>query len=204
MGSFVEVVDNVPVISFCNGITVSKVPLDIVAEGLVKLLDDAGQIPSGFGTWAGCLVVLDKGVAEILPTIDGASRERLELVEGVATHHDREVGSHDVVVVARSSDGDGVDAQPRLGVRLTIILFDHGWLEGGGPLDDPEPTGEGGEAVEVVAAFVVAVWSSRRVVTPAAIVLVVGIGDTMFLVVLAMSLALAVTVVDAQTQILSV
>ena len=37
-------------------------------------------------------------------------------VEGVATHHDREVGSHDVVVAAGSSDGDGVGAQPRLGV----------------------------------------------------------------------------------------
>ena len=50
---------------------------------------------------------------------------------------------------------------------------------------------------------------SRRVIAPAATVLVVGIGDAVFLVVLATSLALggvalAVTVVDARTKILSV
>src|SRR6185295_11302809 len=98
MEAFVEVVDNIPVINLCNGITVSKVPLDVVAEGLIRLLDDACQIPSGFGTQAGCLVVLDEGTAEILPTIDGASRECLEPVEGVATNHYREVGGHDVIV----------------------------------------------------------------------------------------------------------
>ena len=111
-----EVVDNVPVINLHNGITVSKVPLDVVAEGLVRLLDDAGQIPSGFGTRAGCLVVLDEGIAEILPSFDGTGRERLEPVEGVATHHDREVGSLDVVVATRSSYGVGVGVQSRLGV----------------------------------------------------------------------------------------
>ena len=89
---------------------VSEVPLDVVAEGLVRLLDNACQIPSCFGTRAGCLVVLDEGTTEILPTVDGASRESLEPVEGVATHHDREVGNHDVVVTASSSDGDGVGA----------------------------------------------------------------------------------------------
>ena len=78
--------------------------------------DDAGQIPSGFGTRAGCLVVLDEGVAEILPAVDGAGRERFEPVEGVATYHDREVGGHDVVVAACSPDSDGVGAQPYLGV----------------------------------------------------------------------------------------
>ena len=105
-----EVVDDIPVINLCNSITVSEVPLDVVSEGLVRLLDDAGQIPSGFGTRAGCLVVLDEGIAKILPSFDGTGRERLEPVEGVATHHDRELGSHDVVVAACHSDGDGVGA----------------------------------------------------------------------------------------------
>ena len=41
MEAFVEVVDNVPVINLCNCIMVSKVPLDVIAEGLVGLLDDA-------------------------------------------------------------------------------------------------------------------------------------------------------------------
>ena len=95
-----EVVENVSVINFRNGITVSEVPFDVVTEGLVGLLDDAGQIPSGFGTRAGCLVVLDEGAAEVLPVVDGASRERLEPVEGVTTHHNREVGVHDVIVPA--------------------------------------------------------------------------------------------------------
>ena len=103
-----EVVDNVPIINLRNGITVSEVPLDVVMEGLVRLLDDVGQIPSGFGTRAGCLVVLDKGAAEIMPAVDGAGREPFEPVEGMATHHDREVGNHDVVVTTSSSDGDGV------------------------------------------------------------------------------------------------
>ena len=63
MEALVEVVDNIPVINLHNGIMVSEVPPNIVAEGLVRLLDDAGQIPSGFGTRAGCLVVLDEGTA---------------------------------------------------------------------------------------------------------------------------------------------
>ena len=68
---------------------VSEVPLDVVAEGLVRLLLDAGQIPSGFGSRAGCLVVLDEGIAEILPAVDGAGRERFEPVESLGAHHDR-------------------------------------------------------------------------------------------------------------------
>ena len=61
------------------------------------MLGDAGQIPSGFGTRAGCLVVLDEGAAEILSAVDGANRERFEPVEGVTTHHDREVGDNDIM-----------------------------------------------------------------------------------------------------------
>ena len=155
------------------------------------------------------MVVLDEGVAEILPAVDGTSRERFEPVESLGTHHDREVGVHDVIVAARSSDDDGVGAQPRLGVQLAVVLLDPGRLEGGGPLDGPEPTGEGGEAVEVVAGFVVATRSLRRVVAPAAVVLVVGVRDVVFLVVLVTSLllggvALAVMVVDARVQVLLV
>ena len=127
----------------------------------------------------------------------------------MGTHHDREVGGHDVVVAARSSNGDGVGAQPRLGIRLTVVLLDPGRLEGGGPLDGPELTGEGGEAVEVVARVVVAAGTSWKVVAPAAAVLVVDVGVIVFLVVLATSLslggiALAVTVVDALPQVLLV
>ena len=196
--------DDVPVISFRNGVTVSKVPLDVVAEGLVRLLHNTGQIPSGLGTRARCQVVLDEGIAEILRAIDGTSEKRLEPIESLGAHHDWEVGGHDVVVAARSSDSNGVSAQPRLGVRLAIILLDPDRPEGGGPLDGPEPTGEGGEAVEVVAGLVVAAGSSWMVVAPEAVVLVVGIGVAVFLVVLAMSLALggvalALTVVDALT-----
>ena len=110
-----EVVDNIPIINLRNSIMVSEVPLDVVAEGLVWLLDDAGQIPSGFGTRAGCLVVLDEGAAKILPAVDGAGRERFEPVEGVVTYHDREVGGHDVVVAARRSNDDGVGVEPFLG-----------------------------------------------------------------------------------------
>ena len=89
MEAFIEVVDDVPVISFHNSITVSKVPLDVVTEGLARLLFDAGQIPSGFGTRARCLVVLDEGGAEVLPAVDRAGRKGFQLVESLATHHDR-------------------------------------------------------------------------------------------------------------------
>ena len=109
----------------------------------------------------------------------------------MATHHDREVGGHDVVVAAGSSDGDGVGAQPHLGIQLAVILLDPGRLEGGGPLDGPEPTGEGGEAVEVVAGFVVAAGSSWMVVVLATSLTLGGV-------------VLAVMVVDALTQILLV
>ena len=206
MEAFIEVVDNVPIISFRNGITVSKVPLDVVAEGLVRLLFDAGQIPSGFGTRAGCLVVLDEGVAEILLAIDGASGECFELVESLGTHHDREVGSHDVVVTASSSNGDGVGAQPCFGIRLAIVLLDPGGLEGSRPLNGPEPAGEGGEAVEVVVGVVVAARTSWEVVALVTMVLVVEVGAAVFLIVLAMSLpfggvTLTLTIVDELAQV---
>ena len=72
-----------------------------------------------------------------------------------------------------------------------------------------KPVGEGREAVEVVAGFVVATRSSWRVVASAATVLVVGVRDAVFLVVLATSLAFGsvmfvVTVVDARAQVLFV
>jgi hypothetical protein len=108
--AFIEVVDDVPIISFRNGITVSKIPFDVVTEGLVRLLHDTSQIPSGFGTRARCLVVLDEGVAEILSAVDGAGGKRFEPVERLGTHLDREVGGHDVIVAARSSDSDGLGA----------------------------------------------------------------------------------------------
>ena len=53
MEAFMDVVDDIPIINLRNGITVSEVPLDVVAEGLVRLLDDTCQIPSDFGTRAG-------------------------------------------------------------------------------------------------------------------------------------------------------
>ena len=80
-----EVVDHIPVISLRNRVMVSKVPFDVVMQGLGGKLRDGAQIPSGFGTRAGCLVVLDEGIAEILPAIDGASGERFEPVESLGT-----------------------------------------------------------------------------------------------------------------------
>ena len=89
------------------------------------------------------------------------------------------------------------------------MYFDAGWLEGGGPLDGPKPVGESREAIEVVAGFVVTRRMAGRVVASAAAVQVVGVRDTVFLVVLAMSLvfssvAFVMTVVDAWVQILLV
>ena len=75
MEALVEVIDHVPVINFHNCITVSKVPFDVITQGLGRLLRDAAQIPSGFGARAGCLVVLDEGGAEVLPAIDQAGRK---------------------------------------------------------------------------------------------------------------------------------
>ena len=123
-GAFMEMVDDVPVINLHNGITVSELPLDVVTEGLVGLLDDTAQIPFGFGTQARCLVVLDEDPAEVLPAVDGAGWEHLEPVESLVAHHDQEVGRHDVVVAVCSSNGEGVDAQPHLGVRHAVVLLD--------------------------------------------------------------------------------
>jgi len=207
--AFIEVMDDIPIISFRNGITVSKVPLDVVTKGLVRLLHNTGRIPSGLGTRARCLVVLDEGAAEILPTVDGASWKCFEPVESLGTHHDREVDGHDVVVSEGSWNGNGVGAQPRHGIRLAVVLLDPGRLEGGGPVDGPEPTREGGEDVEVIARVVVAARTSRPVVTPATAVLVVDVEVAVFLVVLAASLllgsvALVVTIVDALAHVLLV
>ena len=83
-----EVVDNIPVINLRNGITVSEVPLDVVVEGFIGLFDDAGQIPSGFGTRAGCLVVLDEGVAKILPAVNepaGSTSSQLRAWQPIMT-----------------------------------------------------------------------------------------------------------------------
>ena len=195
-----EVVDNIPIISLRNGISVSKVPLDEVAEGLVRLLFDAGQIPYGFGARAGCLVVLDEGSAEVLPVIDRADRKRLEPVLCLPAHHHREVCRHDVIVAVRCSDGDGVGTQPCLGVGLTIKLFDADRLEGRGPLDGSQPIGEGGEAVQVVRQVVVIVVGS-------AIAIVADVVRCTVLVVVAATsfplgvVPLAMAVIDAGSQI---
>ena len=150
MEALVEVVDHVPVINFHNCVMVSKVPFDVVTQGLGGSLRNAAQIPSAFGARAGCLVVLDEGGAEVLPAIDRAGRKRLEPVLCLPAHHHREVCCHDVVVAVRCSDGDGVGAQPFLGVGLSIELFDADRLEVRGPLDGSQPVGEGGEAVQVI------------------------------------------------------
>ena len=105
-------------------------------------------------------------------------------ISGVTTHHDREVGGHDVVVAVHRSDGDGVGAQPRLGVGLAIKFLDADRLEGRGPLDGSQPVGEGREAIEVV----------RRVLVVAArlmiAVVAVGAGYAVLLIVAATSLPL--------------
>jgi hypothetical protein len=67
----VEVVDDVPIINLRNHVTVSEVPLVVVAEGFIGLLGDTVLIPSGFGTRAGRLEVIDEGGAKILQAIDG-------------------------------------------------------------------------------------------------------------------------------------
>ena len=99
-----KVVDDVPIINLNNSIMVNEVTLDVVTEGLARLLRDAVQIPSSFGTWASYLVVLDEGGAEVLPAVDGASREHL------AAHHHGEVGCHDVIVAAGRAYCDRVGA----------------------------------------------------------------------------------------------
>ena len=119
-----EVVDRIPVINFRNCVTVSKVPFDVIMQGLRRSWRDAAQIPSGFGAWAGCLIVLDEGGAEVLPAIDRAGRKRLEPVLCLPAHHHREVCRHDVIVAVRCLDSDGVGAQPCLGVGLAIKLLD--------------------------------------------------------------------------------
>ena len=191
-----EVVDHIPIINLHNRVTVRKVPLDVVAQGLRGKLHDTAQIPSGFGTRAGCLVVLDEGGAEVLPAINLADRKGFQPVESLADHHDREVRHHDVVVAVGSSNGDGVGAQPCLGVGFAIEFLDADRLEGRGPLDGSQPIGQGGEAVEVV----------RRVLVVAArlaiVVVAVGARCAVFLVIAAMSLPfgiipLVMTVVDA-------
>ena len=93
-----EVVDHIHVINLCNRVTVSKVPLDVVAQGLRGKLGDTG------------LVVLDEGGAEVLPVVDRAGRKSFEPIESLTAHHHREVRHHDAVVVVGSSDSDGVRA----------------------------------------------------------------------------------------------
>jgi hypothetical protein len=68
--------------------------------------------------------VVDKGGAEILPAVDGASSKSLEPVEHLADHHHRDVGRHDVVVAVGSSDDDGARVQPCLQVGVAVELVD--------------------------------------------------------------------------------
>ena len=188
--------DHVPVINFHNCVMVSEVPLDVITQRLSRLLSDAGQIPSSLGAQACCLVVLDEGSAKALPAVDRAGKEGFQPIEGLATHHDREVGRHDVVVAISSSNGDGVGAQPCLRIEFVVELLDADQLEGPGPLDGSQPVGEGGEAVEVVGRVLVV--RSRLVVT----VVAVDAGCTVLFVVATTSFPLgrisfAVSVVDA-------
>ena len=120
----------------------------------------------------------------------------------MAAHHHWEVCRHDVVVAVRCSDGDGVGAQPCLGVGLAIKLFDANRHEGRGPLDGSQPIGEGREAVQVVRQVVVFVAGSTIVVVA------VGARCTFFLVIVATSFPLDVvpftmTVVDARSKVIA-
>jgi hypothetical protein len=155
MEALVKVVDHIPVINLRNHVTVSKVPFDIVTQGLRGKLRDAAQIPSGFGTRAGCLVVPDEGRAEILPAVDRAGGKEFKPFEHLAAHHHWEVHRHDVVVAVGGSDGDGVGARPSLGVGFAIKFLDADRRDGRGPLDGSQPVEEGGEAFEVVRRVVV-------------------------------------------------
>ena len=170
---------------------------------ILTLLRDTAQIPSGFGTRASCLVVLDKGGEEVLLAVDRADKKSFEPVESLAAHHDWKVGCHDVVVAVGSSDGDGVGAQPHLGVELAIEFLDADRLEGRGPLNGSQPIGECGEAIKDV---------SRVVVIPARLmiaVVAVGVGYAVLLVVVTASLPLggiplAMAVVDEGSKIAAV
>jgi hypothetical protein len=146
---------------------------------------------------------LDEGGAEILPAIDRASKKGFQPVERLVAHHHREVRHHDVVVAVGSSNGDGVGAQPCLGVGFAIEFLDADWLEGRGPLDGSQPVGEGREAVEVVCRVVVV--AARWMIA----VVAIGAGYTVLLAVAATSLPLgviplAMTVVDAGPKITTV
>ena len=141
---------------------------------------------------------MDEGGAEVLPAVDRAGRKGFEPVLCLAAHQHRKVRRHDVVVAVRGPNGDGVGAQPRLGIRLAIEFFDTDRLEGRGPLDGSQPVGKGREAVEVI----------RRVVVIAArstiAIAMVGARCIMLLVVAAAtlllgSIPLAVPVVDARS-----
>ena len=196
METLVKVVDNILVINLRNCITVSEVPFNVVAQGLGRLLGDAGQIPSGLGTRTRRLEVLDEGGAKILPAVDRAGGESFQPVKSLETHHYQEVRRQDVVVAVGSSNGDGVGARPCLGIGLTVELLDADRLEGRGPLDGSQPIGEGVEAVEVI---------SRVIVVLAGLMIVVvaiGARCTMLLVIAATLFPLGVvpltmTVVDA-------
>jgi hypothetical protein len=71
--ALVEVVDDIPFIVLHNRVRVSEVLL-VVVEGLIGLLGDTAKIPSSLGVRTGCLEVVGKGGAEILPAVDGAGR----------------------------------------------------------------------------------------------------------------------------------
>jgi hypothetical protein len=95
------------------------------------VLGNTAQIPSSFGTQIGCLEVVDKGGAEILPVVDGAGSNSFEPVQHLVTHHHREVGRHDVAVAVDSSYRDGVGVDPSCGVGVAVELIDVDGLERG-------------------------------------------------------------------------
>jgi hypothetical protein len=143
---------------------------------------------------------LDEGGTEVLPAVDRAGRKGFEPVLCLTAHHHREVGRHDVIVAVRGSNGDGIVAQPRLGVGFAVKLLDVDRLEGRGPLDGSQPVGESGESVEVIRQVVVVVAGSTIAVVA------VGARCAMLLVVAATSFPLsivpfAMTVVDVGLKI---
>ena len=115
------------------------------------------------------------------------------------THHG-EVGCHDAIIAVGCAYGDGVGAQPCLGVELAIELFDADRLEGRGPLDGSQPVGEGREAVQVVRQVVVVVAGSAIAVVADAVgcIMLVVIAGTSFPLIV---VPLAMTVVDAGSKI---
>jgi hypothetical protein len=145
-----EAVDDVLVGDVCDGgLHLEETP-GVGPQGLIHLMLDLGQIVASVCSDHGSLEVVDEGLLEVLPRVDGVWFEAFEPSEGRGFQGHREIECLGGVGSPGDVDGNRVATNPLAWVLLAVILGDPDWFKILGVEFVTDVGGEGGEAVIII------------------------------------------------------